>query len=162
MKKVFALFAVCLVFMTFVTGCSSKRDYTNDELIRIINENGGEGAEYNPARAFDSEEGVRPMFYESYEIDKENIQAGAQSVSLINVKAYGILLIQPKEDKSEKVMEDLNGYVEKMKKSFENYLRDQYEVAISTILKQQDDGLIILVMAEDAQTIYDNIVKRLG
>ena len=162
MKKVFALFAVCLVFMTFVTGCSSKRDYTNDELIRIINENGGEGAEYNPARAFDSEEGVRPMFYERYEIDKENIQAGAQPVSLINVKAYGILLIQPKEDKSEEVMKDLNGYVEKMKKSFENYLRDQYEVANSTILKQQDDGLIILVMAEDARTIYDNIVKRLG
>lgn len=168
MKKIVSLMMAALLSVSMLTGCSSKeeKEITNEVLVNAINNSGNEGVEFCPTVALDADKTedaeMLDLFFEQYDIDKENMEKGAFSVSMINIKAYAIMAIQPKEGEEDDVMEDMQEYIESMKKSFERYLQDQYEIASNAILKQEDNGVIILVMAEDAQTTYDNIVKALA
>ena len=155
-----------LMLVSAFTACSSDKggkEITNATLVEAITNSGAEGVEYNPVTGLDSEESEDlDLFFQMYEMDKENFEAGAFSVSLMNIKAYAIMAVMPKEGAEEAALEDIQSYVDAMNQAFEHYLADQYEVAQNAILKVQDNGLIILVMTEDAQTIYDNIVAALA
>ena len=51
------------------------------------------------------------------------------SVSLLNVRSYGVAIVKPAEGKTETVQEALENYVTSQQMSMENYLADQYEIA---------------------------------
>ncbi|MEG1782473.1 MAG: DUF4358 domain-containing protein, partial [Oscillospiraceae bacterium] len=137
MKKIISVILVLVMSLGIFTACSKKaKEYTNDQLIAAIKASGNEMTEYNEPVAFDAEEAK--VIYDFLEFDKENYKSAAFSISLINIKAYGIAVVQPAEGKAEAVIAELQGYVDTTKKNFEQYLQDQYAVAQNAIVKQLD------------------------
>ena len=55
----------------------------------------------------------------------------------------------------------VESYVSLQRKSFENYLADQYEVAKGALVKTLPGGEIVLVMSEGAADIMANLEKTL-
>lgn len=161
MKKLLSIILALTLCLSVLTACGSNKakDYTNDELIAAINAGGCESTEYNLPVAFDSEDAE--IYYNFFDFTKDNYKAGAFSMSLMNVQAYAIAVIQPVEGKGEEVVSEFNTYVEGIQKSFEQYLVDQYEISKNAIVKQLDNGVVVMVMCEDSQTVYENIIKAM-
>lgn len=90
------------------------------------------------------------------------MEAFAISVSLMNVRAYGIALIMPAEGKADTVKEALQGYIDLQKSNFEYYLEDQYEVAKSARLETLEDGTVVMVLCEGQDAVYDSMVESLS
>lgn len=93
---------------------------------------------------------------------KEDVEAYAISMSLMNVNAYGIVAVKPAQGKEDTVKTGLENYVEAQKASFENYLEDQHEIAASAKLETLDDGTILLVMCEGQDAVFDTIKAELS
>lgn len=98
----------------------------------------------------------RPYF-DLLGLDPADCEAAALSVSLMNVKAYGIAAVRPAEGKGDKVYEDLKGFIARQMQSFQQYLADQYDVASHTRLETLTDGTVLLVMCEDQDTVFNAI-----
>ena len=90
-------------------------------------------------------------------LDPADCEAAALSVSLMNVKAYGIAAVRPAEGKGDKVYEDLKGFISRQMQSFQQYLADQYDVASHTRLETLADGTVLLVMCEDQDQVFNAI-----
>lgn len=164
MKKIAALFASVLLLTAALSGCAAKGGETRtpEELTQVysqaITENGGEMVEYNPVITQDNrEEDMNAMILESMGLKAEDMAAFGISASLMNVKAYGIAAVMPAQDKEEAVKEGLQGYIDQQKTNFELYLADQYAVAESARLETLEDGTVLMVMCEDADTVFDAI-----
>ena len=95
-------------------------------------------------------------------LEESDMEAYAISVSLMNVRAYGIALILPAEGKSDTVKEALQGYIDLQKSNFQYYLEDQYEIAASARLETLEDGTIVMVISENQDTVYDSIVQSMS
>lgn len=104
---------------------------------------------------------VSPFLFEMLGITEEQMSEYALSVSMMNIKAYGVAVIKPAEGSEQAVLDGVNGFVEQQKKNFEFYLADQYEIANNAIVETTKDGLVILVMCEDAETVYKAILDNL-
>lgn len=89
-------------------------------------------------------------------------EAYAVSVSPLNVKAYGIAVVKPAEGKQELVEKGLTAFIEGQRKSFEQYLVDQYEVAKAGYVKTLEDGTVIMVVTEGQDEVYAAITKALS
>ena len=85
----------------------------------------------------------------------------AISVSLMNVKAYGIAVIKPAQDSEDTVKEGLQGFIDQQQQNFQMYLPDQYEVAKNARLETLEDGTVVMVMCEDQDTVFDSIIDSL-
>ena len=92
----------------------------------------------------------------------DDVEAAAISLSMINVKAYGVVVVKPVAGHEETVKAGLEGFVEYQKKAFEQYLADQYEVAKAARVETLEDGTMILVMCEGQDAVYDGIVSALN
>ena len=90
-------------------------------------------------------------------LDPADCEAAALSVSLMNVKAYGIAAVRPAEGKGDKVYEDLKGFIGRQMQSFQQYLADQYDVASHTRLETLTDGTVLLVMCENQDEVFNAI-----
>lgn len=95
-------------------------------------------------------------------LEESDMEAFAISVSLMNVRAYGIALIMPAEGKVDTVKEALQGYIDLQKSNFEYYLEDQYEVAKSARLETLEDGTVVMVLCEGQDAVYDSMVESLS
>lgn len=93
---------------------------------------------------------------------KEDVDAYAVSLSLMNVNAYAIVAAKPAQGKEDTVKTGLENYVEAQKASFENYLEDQHEIAASAKLETLDDGTVLLVMCEGQDTVFDTVKAALS
>ena len=94
-------------------------------------------------------------------IDPATLDAYAFSMSMMNVRAYAIGVFKPAEGQAEAVQAAVESYVSLQRKSFENYLADQYEVAKGALIKTLPGGEIVLVMSEGAADIMANLEKTL-
>lgn len=90
-------------------------------------------------------------------LDPADCSACALSVSLVNVKAYGIAAVYPVDGREEKVREGLSDFVAMQQRNFQMYLPDQYDIAQSARLETLSDGTILLVMCEDQDGVFDHI-----
>ena len=104
---------------------------------------------------------ITDMYYQVLGITAEDAEAMAMSVSLINVKAYGIAVIKPAEGREEAVTTGLQSFIDNQMQSFQNYLADQYEVAQNARLETLDDGTVLLVMCDGQDTVFDAIVSAI-
>ncbi|MFV0412505.1 MAG: DUF4358 domain-containing protein [Oscillospiraceae bacterium] len=95
-------------------------------------------------------------------LNVEDTQRFALSASLINIRAYAVAIVLPAEGREQAVKDTLNAFVDTQKKAFENYLADQYEIAKGAIVEKADTGEIILVMAENAGDIMQQIKAGLS
>ena len=95
-------------------------------------------------------------------VSEEDMTAYAISVSAMNVRAYGVAAILPAAGKEDLVLEGLNSFVENQKRSFEQYLADQYEIAKEAKVGTLEDGTVLLVMCENQDAVYDSIKDALS
>ena len=98
---------------------------------------------------------IGEMYYQLLGFTAEDAEAMAMSVSLINVKAYGIAVIKPAEGSEETVRSGLENFISSQQASFE------YEVALNAKLETLDDGTIVMVMCEGQDEVFDAIVSAI-
>lgn len=94
-------------------------------------------------------------------IEAEDVQDAAYSVSLMNVKAYGVAIVKPVSGKTEDVKQALSTFIEAQKSAQENYLADQYAIAKAAKLSVLKSGEVILVMCSGQDTVYNSIESAL-
>ena len=101
------------------------------------------------------------MVFDTLGITSEDIEAGALSISLINVRAYGMALIKPAEGKEEAVLSACQNFVALQQKNFETYLQDQYAIAKEAKC-ETINGYVVMVMGENSDAIYQSISDSLN
>ena len=137
----------------------TPEEYT-ELYVNAIENCGSEMVEYNlPVSS--SEDAQFQMTFDMLGVSADDLTAYAVSLSPMNVKAYTIALLMPAEGKEDTVLQGVNDYVDRQKKSFETYLMDQYEIASAAKVETLDDGTIVLVMDENADTVYTAITDAL-
>ena len=90
-----------------------------------------------------------------------DLEEFAISVSPLMTQVHTVAIFKPAEGKEEFVYNVLNQRVETSKEQFETYLADQYEIAKAAKITKLDDGTVVLVMTENAEEVYENIIKAL-
>lgn len=121
------------------------------------------GDEENEAYPVQSDkDAIESMYYDVLGFTADDVTELAMSVSLINVKAYGIVIAKPAEGCEETVKAGLQGFIDTQCANFETYLADQYEIAKNAKFETLDDGTIIMVMCENADAVYEAIVAALA
>lgn len=81
----------------------------------------------------------------------------AMSVSLMNVKAYGIAAVYPADGREEQVKDGLAAFIDLQQQNFRQYLQDQYDIAQAARLETLSDGTILMVMCENQDGVFDSI-----
>lgn len=164
MKKIFSLSLALMLMLTAVTGCSADKkpaEKTPEELTELyataINDNGGEMVQYNPVLSAVSEEDDSAFVLEMMGLNADDMTAFGLSVSMMNVKAYGIAAIRPAEGKEQTVYDALQAYVERQQSSFQHYLEDQYEIAKAAKLETLEDGTVLMVITENSDEVFSAI-----
>ncbi len=94
-------------------------------------------------------------------LDADAMEQYAISVSFMNTQAYGVMIIKPKEGKSEEIKTALQDYIQRQTDSFEFYLEDQYTIAKNAKLETMPSGELVVVMCEDAPAVLDSIQNAL-
>lgn len=169
MKKLIALALVAAMSLTVLVGCGSKKpaasQKTPEELATLysdaITAHGGEPVQYNPVVTEAKEDDGSAFMLEMLGLKEEDLKAFGISASLMNVHAFTIAAVMPAEGKSEDVKQALEAYVAQKQSEFEFYLADQYEIAKAAKVEVLEDGTVLMVMAEDSDTVTQNITKAI-
>lgn len=111
---------------------------------------------------FSDKAAIEDAYYQVVGFTASDVDEIAMSVSLINIKAYGIVIAKPAEGCADTVKAGLQAFIDNQCASFETYLADQYEIAKNANLETLDDGTIVMVMCKDADAVYDAIVASLA
>ena len=111
---------------------------------------------------FSDKAAIEDAYYQVVGFTAADVDDIAMSVSLINVKAYGIVIAKPAEGCADTVKAGLQAFIDTQCNNFETYLADQYEIAKNAKLETLDDGTIVMVMCANADTVYDAIVAALA
>ena len=98
-----------------------------------------------------------PLYLDLMGLAPDDVDAFALSASLMNVRAYGIAAVYPAQGREEAVREGLEGFIDRQKQSFEQYLADQYDIASNARLETLEDGTVLLVMCQDQDAVFDAI-----
>ena len=106
---------------------------------------------------FCDKDAIEDMYFQVVGFTASDVDEIAMSVSLINVKAYGIVVVKPAEGCADTVKAGLQGFIDTQCANFETYLADQYEIAKNAKLETLEDGTI-----ENADSVYESIVASLG
>ena len=111
---------------------------------------------------FSDKAAIGDAYYQVVGFTAADVDDIAMSVSLINVKAYGIVIAKPAEGCADTVKAGLQAFIDTQCNNFETYLADQYEIAKNAKLETLDDGTIVMVMCANADAVYDAIVAALA
>ncbi len=130
--------------------------------VAAINNCGSEMVAYNTTLYTNMPEdadgaAMAPMALEMLGLTAEDVETYAVNMSFMNVKAYNISLIQPKQGKTQAVVDALNTYVSNTQMNFETYLADQYDIALAAKVEVLSNGTVALVMCEGQDTVFQSI-----
>ena len=148
MKKFIAALLAGLTLFTLV-GCSggSKADSsTPKDYSQIIHD------------ARSDEDILMPLL----NLEDGQYTAFAASISSMMVRSYAVAIVKPAEGKTDEVKAALEAYVASEQQSMEHYLEDQYLVAKAATVTVAPTGEVVLVCAEDHDTILANIKAALA
>lgn len=160
MKRFFSLILLPILLLT---GCSSapESQLTAQERTELYRSAIQSARDQDANDAFpiitSAEDDTASFLLELMGLSAEDMSAFAISASAMNVKAYGIAAVYPAEGKDEAVKEALEGFVDRQKQSFEQYLADQYDIANNARLETLEDGTILLVMCEGQDAVFTAI-----
>lgn len=165
MKKTISVVLLCLLLGALLAACGSSTSgaatgSTQDYSEIIASTRNEEEAGMMPIVTGTEDDKIGILTF--VKLNPEDTQRFALSASLINIRAYAVAIILPAEGKEQAVKDTLNAFVDTQKKAFENYLADQYEIAKGAIVEKADTGEIILVMAENAGDIMQQIKAGLN
>ena len=144
----------------------ARTDEDNEyDMIFTKGENGkftaidGYSAEYEAGQLDDE---VRNLMMPLLNLEDDMYTDLAASVSSMMVRSYAIAIVKPAEGKTDAVKAALEAYVQSEQQSMEHYLEDQYLVAKAATVTVAPTGEVVLVCAEDHDTILSNIEKALA
>ena len=182
MKRIIAFLLAGLCLLALV-GCSagSKADSAKDysqiihdartdedneyDMIFTKGEDGkftaidGYSAEYEADQLNDE---LKDIVFPLLGLEDGSYESFAASVSSMMVRSYAIAIVKPAEGKTDAVKAALEAYVQSEQQSMEHYLEDQYQIAKAATVTVAPTGEVILVCAEDHDTILSNIEKALA
>ena len=184
MKRIIAALLAGLCLLALV-GCSSgkkadpstPKDYSqilhdarNDDenetdMIFTKGEDGkftaidGYSAEYEAGQLDDE---VRNLMMPLLNLEDDMYTDLAASVSSMMVRSYAVAIVKPAEGKTDAVKSALEAYVTSEQQSMEHYLEDQYQIAKAATVTVAPTGEVILVCAENHDTLLANIEKALA
>ena len=119
----------------------------------------GYSAEYE---ADQLNEEIRDILMPPLNLEDGQYTAFAASISSMMVRSYAVAIVKPAEGKTDEVKAALEAYVASEQQSMEHYLEDQYLVAKAATVTVAPTGEVVLVCAEDHDTILANIEKALA
>ena len=176
-----ALLALGCALLVF-TGCGSKKDTTPKNYTQIIHdareaedndyymifspaEDGKFTAQYGYSASYpadDLNDEIQNMLLPLLDLPEGSYTDLAASLSAMMVQSYGVAIVKPAEGRTQDVVDALNASVESEQQSMEHYLEDQYLVAKAATVTVAPTGEVVLVCAEDHDTILSNIEKALA
>lgn len=160
MKRFFSLMLLPILLLA---GCSSapESQLTAQERTELYRSAIQDARDQDANDAFpiitSADDDTASFLLELMGLSAEDMSAFAISASAMNVKAYGIAAVYPAEGKDEEVKDALEGFVDRQKQSFEQYLADQYDIANNARLETLEDGTILLVMCEGQDQVFTAI-----
>ena len=119
----------------------------------------GYSAEYD-ADQLDDE--IKNMMLPLLNLEDDQYTDFAASISAMMVQSYAVAIVKPAEGKTDEVKAALEAYVASEQQSMEHYLEDQYQIAKAATVTVAPTGEVVLVCAEDHDTILSNIEKALA
>ena len=119
----------------------------------------GYSAEYEADQLNDE---LKDIVFPLLGLEDGSYESFAASVSSMMVRSYAVAIVKPAEGKTDAVKAALEAYVQSEQQSMEHYLEDQYQVAKAATVTVAPTGEVILVCAEDHDTILANIEKALA
>ena len=114
----------------------------------------GYSAEYD-ADQLDDE--VKNMILPLLNLEDDMYTDLAASVSSMMVRSYAVAIVKPAEGKTDEVKAALEAYVASEQQSM-----DQYQIAKAATVTVASTGEVVLVCAEDHDTLLANIEKALA
>lgn len=144
----------------------ASRDQETNDSLPVLGAKAGESAVYTylPSSMENDPEAaaqMADMVMQTLTLTPDQLQQYAFSISLINVKAYGVGVFMPAEGQTETVKAALEDFVVNQQKSFENYLADQYEIAKQAKVEVLPTGEVVLVMCENSSEAFSTIEAAL-
>ena len=119
----------------------------------------GYSAEYEADQLNDE---LKDIVFPLLGLEDGSNESFAAAVSSMMVRSDAIAIVKPAEGKTDAVKAALEAYVQSEQQSMEHYLEDQYQVAKAATVTVAPTGEVILVCAEDHDTILTNIEKALA
>ena len=119
----------------------------------------GYSAEYEADQLNDE---LKDIVFPLLGLEAGSYESFAASVSSMMVRSYAVAIVKPAEGKTDAVKAALEAYVQSEQQSMEHYLEDQYLVAKAATVTVAPTGEVVLVCAEDHDTILSNIEKALA
>ena len=187
MKRIIACLMAGVMLLALV-GCgasgssgsassAAKKDYTqilhdarsdedNEyEMIFTKGEDGKFTAQYGYSAEYEADQlsdEVANMMMPLLGLEDDMYDDFAASVSGMMVRVYGVAIVKPAEGKTDAVKSALEAYVTSEQQSMEHYLEDQYQIAKAATVTVAPTGEVILVCAENHDTLLTNIEKALA
>ena len=119
----------------------------------------GYSAEYEADQLNDE---IKNMVFPMLGLEEGSYQSFAASLSSMMVRSYAVAIVKPAEGKTDEVKAALEAYVASEQQSMEHYLEDQYQIAKAATVTVAPTGEVVLVCAEEHDTILANIEKALA
>ena len=119
----------------------------------------GYSAEYEAGQLDDE---VRSILLPLLNLEDDMYTDLAASISAMMVRSYAVAIVKPAEGKTDAVKSALEAYVTSEQQSMEHYLEDQYQIAKAATVTVAPTGEVILVCAENHDTLLTNIEKALA
>ena len=119
----------------------------------------GYSAEYEAGQLDDE---VRSILLPLLNLEDDMYTDLAASISAMMVRSYAVAIVKPAEGKADAVKSALEAYVTSEQQSMEHYLEDQYQIAKAATVTVAPTGEVILVCAENHDTLLANIEKALA
>ena len=140
----------------------ASRDQETNDSLPVIGAKAGESAGYTYVPSsmendLQAAAQMADMVMQTLTLTPDQLQQYAFSISLINVKAYGVGVFVPAEGQTDAVKAALEDFVTNQQKSFENYLADQYEIAKQAKVEVLPTGEVVLVMCENSDQVLASI-----
>ena len=152
-----------LLISTLLAGCGGTADRNlspeeRTELYRSAIE-GARDQDLNDAVPIvtSTEDDLGQAIFDVLGLDPADVEACALSVSMMNVKAYGVAAVYPASGKEDTVRDSLAAFVEQQRQNFQQYLPDQYAIAQAARLETLGDGTVLLTMCEDQDGVFQRI-----
>ena len=187
MKRIIACLMAGVMLLALV-GCggsgssgsassAAKKDYTqilhdarsdedNEyEMIFTKGEDGKFTAQYGYSAEYEADQlsdEVANMMMPLLGLEDDMYDDFAASVSGMMVRVYGVAIVKPAEGRQEAVKQALLDFVTSEQSSMEHYLEDQYQIAKAATVTVAPTGEVILVCAENHDTLLANIEKALA
>ena len=166
MKKItLILLSAALLLCTGLSGCtdygSKEQSLTPEERTQLYETaiTSARDQELNEAIPVltDASDDTAQLIFPMLGLTAEDMEAFAIAVSPMNIRAYAVAAIYPAAEREDAVWDGLDSFRENQKQSFEQYLADQYEIAVNARLETLEDGTILLVMCEDQDDVFDDV-----